>query len=154
MPNNEVRQLTILIAEDDPDDRILVKDALKECGFNKNVQFVNDGEETIDYLRRRKQYGELKQEKLPKLILLDLRMPKKDGLDVLHELKTDPQLRLIPTIVLTTSKSEEDIMRSYQLGVNSFITKPVTFEALVHAMKIILNYWTGIAHLPQSKVLL
>ena len=140
--------ITILLADDDEEDRAMTEEALKESRLANDVRFVADGEELTDYLFRRGRYADPDQAPLPGLILLDLNMPKKDGREVLIELKSDPQLRQIPIVVLTTSKTEEDIVRSYALGVNSFITKPVTFEGLVEAMTVFTQYWFEIVALP------
>ncbi len=142
--------ITILLADDDEEDRAMTEEALKESRLANDVRFVADGEELTDYLFRRGRYADPDQAPLPGLILLDLNMPKKDGREVLIELKNDPQLRQIPIVVLTTSKTEEDIVRSYALGVNSFITKPVTFEGLVEAMTVFTQYWFEIVALPST----
>ncbi|MFQ5752415.1 MAG: response regulator [bacterium] len=142
------KAITILIAEDDPDDRILVTDALQENRLANHLEFVEDGEELLDYLYRRGKYTELNHTPLPGLILLDLNMPRKDGREALKEIKADHILRRIPIVVLTTSKAEEDILRTYDLGVSSFITKPVTFEGLVDLMKTLMKYWFQIVELP------
>ena len=142
------KAITILIAEDDPDDRILITDALQESRLANHLEFVEDGEELLDYLYRRGKYTELNHTPLPGLILLDLNMPRKDGREALKEIKADHILRRIPIVVLTTSKAEEDILRTYDLGVSSFITKPVTFDGLVDLMKTLMKYWFQIVELP------
>ena len=139
------KPITILMAEDDPDDRLLTKDAFAESRLVNGLHFVEDGEELMDYLRRQ---GKYKGAPRPGLILLDLNMPKMDGREALAEIKTDPSLRRIPVVVLTTSQAEEDILRSYDLGVSGFITKPVTFEGLVKVMQTINMYWLQIVELP------
>lgn len=138
----------ILIAEDDPEDRMLAKDALEENRLVNQVQFVEDGEALMDYLYNRGEFADVNRFPKPGLILLDLNMPKKDGREALREIKSDPQLKLIPIVILTTSKAEEDIVRSYNLGVNSFITKPVTFDSLVEIMRTLSKYWFEIVELP------
>jgi len=140
--------ITILVADDDPDDRMLTKDALDECRLANEVHFVENGEELMDYLYRRGKFEHLTKVALPGLILLDLNMPKKDGREALKEIRADPALRRIPIVVLTTSKAEEDILRTYELGVNSFIIKPVTFESLVDIVKTLAKYWFEIVELP------
>jgi CheY-like chemotaxis protein len=146
---NEQRQsTTILVADDDPDDRMLMRDALAENRLANPVHFVEDGEELMDYLHHRGRYVDPRDSPLPGLILLDLNMPRKDGREVLKEIDTDPDLRRIPVIVLTTSKAEEDIDRSYGLGANSYITKPVTFRALVELTQELGRYWLDIVALP------
>jgi len=142
------KMITILLAEDDPDDRQLTEDALAECRLANDIHFVEDGEQLLDYLLRRGQYAAMAKDPLPGLILLDLNMPRKDGREALKEIKTHPDLRRIPIIVLTTSKAEEDILRTYDLGVNSYITKPVTFASLVEIIKVLGRYWFEIVELP------
>jgi two-component system, response regulator len=143
--------ITILLADDDEEDRVMTEDALKESRLANNLRFVTDGEELTDYLFHRGAYAD-GHAPTPGLILLDLNMPKKDGREALAEIKGDPHLRQIPVVVLTTSKAEEDILRTYELGVNSFITKPVTFEGLVEAMAVFTHYWFEIVALPQHGV--
>jgi len=142
--------IIILMADDDADDRMLVKDAFAESRLNNDLHFVEDGEELLDYLFRRGKYERLKGAPYPGLILLDLNMPKKDGREALAEIKAHPDLRRIPIVILTTSRAEEDILRTYDLGANSFITKPVTFENLVHVVQVLGNYWVEIVELPGS----
>jgi CheY-like chemotaxis protein len=145
---NKGRPITILMADDDPDDRMFVQEAFEEARLANELHFVEDGEQLIDYLYRQGQYANLDSSPLPGLILLDLNMPKKDGREVLKEIKVDPNLRRIPVVILTTSRAEEDILRTYDLGANSFIIKPVTFESLVKLMKILARYWFEIVELP------
>jgi CheY-like chemotaxis protein len=142
----------MLIADDDEEDLQMTLEALEESRLGNDVRVAHDGEELMDYLHRRGRYADPVDAPLPGLILLDLNMPKKDGREALAEIKADPSLRRIPVIVLTTSKAEEDIVRSYDLGVNSFITKPVTFGGLVEAMKVMSRYWFEIVELPSSHV--
>jgi CheY-like chemotaxis protein len=146
----KIRQsITIVMADDDDDDRILARAALEESRVLNHVDFVTDGEELMEYLFRRSRYEHLKGTALPGLILLDLNMPRKDGREALRDIKSDQQLRRIPVIILTTSKEEEDIVRSYDLGANSYIHKPVTFEGLVEVMRTIGKYWFEIVEPPQ-----
>lgn len=140
---------TILIAEDDDDDYFLTGQALKEARIAADLRRVCDGEELLDYLRRRKRFSS-NAAPLPSLILLDLNMPRMDGREALREIKGDPRLRHLPIVVLTTSKAEEDVVRSYELGVNSFITKPLTFQALVEAIKVLGRYWFEVVQLPAA----
>ncbi len=140
------RSITILLADDDADDRLLVQEAFEENHLLNVVHTVEDGEELLEYLHKRGQYA--KKAVRPNMILLDLNMPRKSGLEALQEIKADPELRSIPVVVLTTSKAEEDIIRSYDLGVNSFVVKPVTFESLVELVKTLGNYWFQIVELP------
>ncbi len=144
------KPIIILMADDDADDRMLVKDAFAESRLNNDLHFVENGEELLDYLFRRGKFANLKAAPYPGLILLDLNMPKKDGREALAEIKAHPDLRRIPIIILTTSRAEEDILRTYDLGANSFITKPVTFENLVHVVQVLGNYWVEIVELPGS----
>src|SRR3954462_5116947 len=140
--------ITILMADDDPDDRQLTQEALEEGRLINDIRFVEHGEELLDYLRRQGKYAPPAEAPRPGLILLDLNMPRKDGRTVLKELKSDPLLRTIPVVILTTSKADEDVYRSYDLGVNSYIVKPVTFEALVDILQTLEKYWSEIVELP------
>lgn len=141
------KPITILVAEDDPDDRLLVEEAFEDSRLANKLVFVEDGEDLLDYLHQRNKYAG--QETLfPGLILLDLNMPRKDGREALAEIKLNQKLRRIPIVVMTTSKAEEDIIRSYDLGVSSFIVKPVTFEGLVDVMLALRRYWFEIVELP------
>jgi len=137
-----------MMADDDPDDRLLVKEAFEENRLANPLSTVEDGEELMDYLHQRGQYAGVTLR--PSLILLDLNMPRKSGFEALQEIKSDPELRKIPVIILTTSKAEEDIVRAYDLGVNSFIVKPVSFEALVETVRELGKYWFQIVELPQG----
>jgi CheY-like chemotaxis protein len=143
--------MTILMADDDADDRLLAKDALDECHLNGELHFVENGEELMEYLQRRGKFAELAASPRPSLILLDLNMPRKDGREALREIKSNPEFRKIPVIVLTTSKADTDIAQIYDLGANSFISKPVTFDSLVNVMRILGNYWCEIVELPAKK---
>ena len=140
--------MTILFADDDPDDRVLVRDALEESQLDSDFHSVEDGEELMDYLCRRGEYANREHSPRPDLILLDLNMPRKDGREALKEIKADPALRRIPVVVLTTSRAEEDIRRTYDLGANSFITKPVTFDSLVEIVKTLGKYWSEVVEPP------
>jgi len=146
--NQNPKPVTLLLAEDDPDDRLLARQALEKSRLVNDLRCVEDGEELLDYLRRRGKYADPKQSPRPGLILLDLNMPRKDGREALREIKSDPRLRAIPIVVLTTSKSDEDVARTYNLGVNSYITKPARFSALVEVMQAIGKYWFEIVELP------
>jgi CheY-like chemotaxis protein len=140
--------VVILMAEDDPDDRLLSEEALKEAHLANELHFVYDGEDLMDYLRHQGKYTNLDNNPRPGIILLDLNMPKKDGREALKEIKEDPDLRLIPVVVLTTSKAEEDILKSYDLGVSGYVTKPVTLQELIEVMKGLGRYWFEIVELP------
>jgi CheY-like chemotaxis protein len=145
------KSITILLADDDADDRMLAEDALKESRLANDLRFVENGEELMEYLRREGRFADAAESPTPGLILLDLNMPRKDGREALREIKSDPSLRHIPIVVLTTSKAEEDIYRTYDLGVNSFITKPVTFDGLVNVMRTLGTYWFEIVELPPAE---
>jgi CheY-like chemotaxis protein len=138
----------ILMAEDDADDRLLAQDAMTECHWEGDLRFVENGEELMDYLTRRGKYTELASAPRPGLILLDLNMPRKDGRESLREIKADRDLRRIPVVVFTTSKAGTDIGGMYELGANSFISKPVQFDALVQVMRILGQYWFNTVDLP------
>ena len=144
----EGKLITILIADDDADDRLLLDRVLKQNRLLNDVRFVEDGEALLDYLYQRGPYGAPGAAPRPGLILLDLNMPKKSGREALREIKADPNLRTIPIVMLTTSKTEEEIYRSYDLGANSFITKPVSFAAMVEIMHVVTSYWFSIVELP------
>jgi two-component system response regulator len=148
---NKPHPITILMAEDDPDDRLLVKEAFQESRVANSICFVEDGVELLNYLRRQGKFKSSGHFPAPDLILLDLNMPCKDGREALEEIKADPHLRHIPVVVLTTSKTEEDILRSYDIGAAGFITKPVTFEALVKVVQGLQEYWVQIVLLPPSQ---
>ena len=142
------KSITILVAEDDEDDRFLMQEALEENRLANDLHFVEDGEELMDYLLHRNAYTDPVSAPRPSLLLLDLNMPRKDGREALQEIKANAELRQIPIVVLTTSKAEEDILRTYDLGVSSFIAKPVVFESMVQIMKMLGCYWFEIVELP------
>jgi CheY-like chemotaxis protein len=144
------RPITILLTDDDEEDLQMTQEALRESRLGNDLRITRDGEELMDYLHRRGRYSDPSDAPMPGLILLDLNMPRKDGREALAEIKDDPDLRRIPVIMLTTSKAEEDIFRSYDLGVNSFISKPVTFAGLVEAMRVVSEYWFEIVDLPHG----
>ena len=140
--------LTVLVADDDEDDRDFIKKAWTKSRAASHLRFVEDGEELLEYLKQAGRYSNPASAPQPAVILLDLNMPRKDGRAALREIKANPELRHIPVIILTTSKAEEDICRSYDLGANSFITKPVTFGALVDVLQVLGRYWIEIVDLP------
>lgn len=144
----ECKSIRIVVADDDPDDRMFMREALEEIRLANDLQFVVDGEELMNLLQGHGAYSDRPPSALPGLILLDLNMPRKDGREALKEIKADPLLRHIPVVVLTTSKAEEDIFRTYDLGVSSFITKPVNFDGLVEVLTAIGKYWFEIVELP------
>ena len=140
--------ITLLVADDDEDDRDMIREAMVESRVANDLRFVEDGRDLLDYLRRRGRYAAPGAAPRPGLILLDLNMPRMDGREALAAIKIDPSLRSIPVVVLTTSKAEEDVARSYDLGANSFITKPVTFAGLVTILGEMGRYWLQIVQLP------
>jgi CheY-like chemotaxis protein len=144
------KPFTILMADDDADDCMLVRDALDEVSEGHDLRFVHDGEELFDYLHGRGQYTGDPKPPRPDLILLDLKMPKKDGREVLREIKADPDFQKIPVVALTTSTAVDDVTFSYKMGVNSYVTKPATFRGLVDVMSALRKYWFEIVELPPS----
>jgi two-component system response regulator len=148
--SNRPRPITILMADDDADDRQMTKEAFDESHVANDLRFVEDGEELMDYLNRRGKYADPATSPRPGLILLDLNMPRKDGREALEEIKNDPRFRAIRVVVLTTSKAEEDIVRSYNLSAASYITKPVTFEGLLDVIRTMGKYWLEIVELPDN----
>ncbi len=148
--NTAAKPIAILMAEDDPDDRLLTQQAFTDQRLANDLRFVENGEELMDYLYHRGKYSDPATSPSPGLILLDLNMPRKDGREALAEIKADPQLRRIPIVVLTTSKADEDVLRSYNSGANSYITKPVSFEGLANVIKVLGSYWFEIVELPDD----
>lgn len=144
-----MKSIIILMADDDADDRLLTREAFQENKLKNDLKFVEDGEQLMDYLLHRNGY-DANNAPRPGLILLDLNMPRKDGRQALKEIKSNPALKRIPIVVLTTSKAEEDIIKSYELGVNSFITKPVSFDSLVKVTARLGHYWFEIVELPPN----
>lgn len=139
---------TILMADDDAEDCSLVGDALREIGRPCDLRFVRDGEELFDYLACAGEYVDGRDSPWPDLILLDLKMPRKDGRETIRDLKADPRYRGIPVIALTTSSARDDVESSYALGVNSYIAKPTTFRDLVDILELIARYWFEVVELP------
>lgn len=146
------RPITILMADDDPDDRELTEEAFREVRFANDLRFVKDGRDLLDYLTLANGYTR-DNAPTPGLILLDLNMPRMDGREALTAIKSDPRLKCIPVVVLTTSEADEDIVRSYELGASSYIPKPVTFMGLVDAMKTLGDYWFELVAVPQPDAL-
>jgi len=142
-----LESIVILLADDDPEDCELAEDALRQSRLNNVLYTVHDGQELLDYLQHQGKYAEAKAP-LPGLILLDLNMPRVDGREALARIKADEKLRKIPIVVMTTSEAEEDIHRSYGLGANSYITKPVTFAGLTRVITSLVDYWFDIVTLP------
>lgn len=150
MPEPMKKPITILMADDDPDDRQLTREAFEENHIGNDLRFVEDGEELLDYLNQRGKYADPESAPRPGIILLDLNMPRKDGREALEELKKDPRFRGIRVVIMTTSKAEEDVVRSYDLSAASYITKPVTFERLVDVVRTLGKYWLEIVELPPN----
>jgi chemotaxis family two-component system response regulator Rcp1 len=142
---SQSKPIEILLVEDSPSDAALTIEALKEGKIANRLTHVEDGVEAMDFLRRRGKYEDAAR---PDLIMLDLNLPRKDGRDVLAEIKTDPDLKIIPIIVLTTSRADEDILRSYELNANCYITKPVDFDHFIGVIKSIENFWLTVVTLP------
>jgi len=149
--NYKQKQFTILIANDDEDTRFLMQEALREVRSAIRSEFVENGEQVLDYLYRRGEYAGSNWDR-PDLILLDLNMPRLDGREVLTLIRSDPDLQQIPVVILTTSHRSGDILLCYRLGANSFISKPVTFEGLVEVMKTLCQYWFEIVSLPRLEL--
>jgi CheY-like chemotaxis protein len=145
------RPITILMADDDADDRQMAKEAFHESKLGNDLRFVEDGIELMDYLQRRDKYADPASSPLPGLLLLDLNMPRKDGWEALREIKADPNLRMLRVVILTTSKAEQDIVRSYGLSAASYIAKPVTFSGLLEVVKVLGRYWLEIVELPNGR---
>ena len=148
-PNRQ--PITILVADDDPDDRLMTREAFAECRLGNPLHFVEDGRELMDYLERRGRFADEQRYPMPGLVLLDLNMPRLDGREALREIKANPALRGLPVVILTTSRAEEDVVRSYRDGVNSFITKPVTFSALIEVVQALGKYWLEVVDLPERQ---
>ena len=152
-PEPRHRPFTILLADDDEEDRELARDALQDSRLANQMKFAVDGQDLLDYLRREGRWaGPEVDAPRPGIILLDLNMPKKDGREALAEIKADESLRRIPIVVLTTSSDDADVLGCYDLGVSSFITKPVTFGGLVEVMKTWTQYWFEIVQVPNGDV--
>ena len=149
---DKTHPIVILLADDDEEDRMLACDALAESRLSNEIYCVGDGEDLMDYLRGQGKYAPPAKAPRPGLILLDLNMPKKDGREALHEIKSDPNLRNIPVVVLTTSQANEDILATYASGASSFISKPISFEGMVDLMKGLGRYWFEIVELPAPVV--
>ena len=150
MPLTTVKPITILMADDDEDDRLLTQDALAESRVLNELHFVEDGVELLEYLERKGKFEDKSISPRPGLILLDLNMPRMDGREALQVIKAHPNLKGIPVVILTTSKQEEDMVKGYNLGAASYITKPVTFDGLVELMKTLGKYWVEFVELPST----
>jgi two-component system, chemotaxis family, response regulator Rcp1 len=148
MPANGGRLIEILMVEDSPSDADLTIEALREAKVANHLNIVEDGVQAMNFLRRRNPYSQAPR---PDLILLDLNLPRKDGREVLAELKADPNLRTIPVVVLTMSRAEEDVLRAYQLQANCYITKPVDFLQFLDVVRSIESFWLAVVTLPRSE---
>ncbi len=144
------KPITILMADDDSEDRQLTKEAFDESLLKNDLRFVENGEELLDYLNRRGKFTDPASSPRPGLILLDLNMPLKDGREALQEMKADPRFKSIRVVVMTTSQADADIAHSYNLSASSYITKPVTFEALLEVIRVLGKYWLEIVQLPDN----
>ena len=149
--NTQDRLFKFLMVDDDPDDRMLFKEACEEVRLRNPIEFLENGEQLLSYLRREGEYASLADEPLPGIVLLDLNMPLKDGREALEEIKADKALRHIPIIVLTTSKDEDDILSSYGLGASSYIVKPVSLDRLMRVVNSIGEYWVQIVEVPRAE---
>lgn len=143
--------ITILYAEDDPDDRMLTADALRESRLANRLEMVEDGADLLAYLRREGRWSDPASSPRPGVILMDLNMPKMDGREALAAIKADPRFASIPVVILTTSQAEADIVRSYEIGASSYVTKPVTFEGMVQIMADLGRYWFEVVQLPPAE---
>jgi CheY-like chemotaxis protein len=146
-----LRPIVMLLVEDNPGDVRLTREALKENKIEVNLQVVEDGEQASDYIFQR---GEFADAEPPDIILLDLNLPKKDGREVLEEIKGDPRLKRIPVVVLTMSKAEEDILRAYDLHANCYISKPIDLPQFIQVVKTIEDFWFTIVRLPSDGTLI
>lgn len=151
MSDRRTAPVCLLMAEDDDDDFLLTQQALADARFHNQLYRVRDGEELLAYLRREGRWSDVRSSPTPELILLDLNMPRMDGREALREIKAAPHLRHLPIVVLTTSNADEDILRSYELGVSSFIRKPVSFSGLVEAVRLLGRYWFELVELPSAE---
>jgi CheY-like chemotaxis protein len=144
-PTPEPTPIEVLLVEDDPGDVLMTQEAFEEHKVRNNLAVVNDGAEALAYLRREGQYADAAR---PDLVLLDLNLPRRDGREVLAEIKGDPELRQIPVVVLTTSQADEDIVRSYQLHANAYVTKPVDFDRFIAVVRQIDEFFVSVVKLP------
>ena len=149
--NDTSKARIILMADDDSDDRLLAKDAMTESHWEGDLLFVENGEELLDFLLRRGKYSQMPNAPRPGLILLDLNMPRKDGRQALREIRAEPGLRRLPVVVFSTSTADTDVGGLYELGANSFISKPTKFDELVHVMRVLGQYWFATVELPMPK---
>jgi CheY-like chemotaxis protein len=148
MTYRKTNRLTILVADDDADDRLFMEQALRQTGYDHDIRFVEDGEELLEYLRHQGNYN-ARNAPWPNLLMLDLNMPRVNGFQALERIKEDPALRRLPVVVMTTSSADEDVVRTYNMGVNSFITKPFNFHRLVEMVAAMKTYWMDTVKLPE-----
>jgi CheY-like chemotaxis protein len=146
-PDTPLKPIDVLLVEDDPGDTLMIKEAFEDNKVRNRLNCVADGVEALAFLRREGEFGEAPR---PDLILLDLNLPRKDGREVLEEIKADPELRTIPVVVLTTSEAEEDILRSYSLHANAYVTKPVDFERFIAVVRQIDEFFVEVVRLPRG----
>jgi CheY-like chemotaxis protein len=149
--NQEIREAVVLLVEDNPAEQNLARRSFQKSQLNADLRIVSDGEEALDYLNRRKQFSDPASSPTPDIILLDLNLPKIDGKQVLKSIKSTEELANIPVVVLTTSKKEEDILKSYELGCSSFLVKPVEVEEFVKVLKELGSYWLKLVVLPPKE---
>ena len=147
LSHDEAPPVEILLVEDNPGDYRLTQEALREGKVYNNLHWTQDGVEALEFLRRRGKYADVPR---PDIVLLDLNLPKKDGCEVLQEIKTDSDLKRIPVVVLTTSKAEEDVMKTYNLHANCYVTKPVDLEKFIVVVRSIDVFWLTIVTLPPN----
>lgn len=145
---DEIRMIDILMVEDNPGDVRLTREALREYKIRNEMYVVDDGVKALDFLHKRGDYGDVPT---PDMVFLDLNLPRKDGQEVLQEIKNDPELMRLPVIVLTSSTAEEDILRSYDLHANAYVTKPVRLEEFIAAVRAIEEFWLSVVKLPEKK---
>ncbi|MFF5724796.1 response regulator [[Kitasatospora] papulosa] len=144
--NDAVKPIEVLLVEDDPGDELMTREAFEDNKIRNTLHVVRDGQEALDFLYRQGEYAEAPR---PDLVLLDLNLPRYDGRQVLERIKTDPELALIPVVVLTTSSAEEDILRSYKLHANAYVTKPVDLEQFIGAVRQIDDFFVSVVRLPR-----
>ncbi|MFQ5560147.1 MAG: response regulator [Nitrospinota bacterium] len=147
----ENRFVVILLGEDDPADQELIRRALKDSSLNHELNILNDGEEVLNYLFRNGKYKDLKKYRNPDIIVLDLNMPKFDGVEILEQISKDPLLKVIPSVILTTSNEKRDVLKCYELGANSYITKPSDLGQLIKTVKLFEDYWFSTVSLPDVR---
>jgi CheY-like chemotaxis protein len=141
---------TILLVEDNPDDVLLIRRAFKKAGLGHSLQVATHGEEAVDYLCGEGEFGDRDQHPFPALVLLDLQLPRRSGHEVLAWLRAQEELRRLPVVVLTSSREPRDINRAYDLGANSYLVKPVSFDALLEMVQVLERFWMALAERPEA----